>query len=63
MNSIKSNKKNKKKIFKQISLQKDKINILKKFNDKYNILENVPKKEKKENSFLIEIEMKKLIMM
>ena len=51
MNSIKSNKKNKKKIFKQISLQKDKINILKKFNDKYNILENVPKKEKKRKFF------------
>ena len=49
MNNIKSNQKNKKRIYKQISLQKDKLNILKKFTDKYNI---DTKNEKKKKSFL-----------
>ena len=49
MNNIKPNQKNKKRIFKQISLQKDKLNILKKFTDKYNI---DTKNDKKRKSFL-----------
>ena len=37
INSMYSSNVNKKKVFKQISLNKDKLNILKKFGDKYNI--------------------------
>lgn len=52
MNHLKLNqKKNNKKFYKQISLQKDKLNVLKKFNDKYNIFENDIKNDKKRKSF------------